>query len=312
MGKKKKGKNRKKYPPPSANNPAVSNMSFNHEPPKKKKWWQKGWAIVMGIFLILGGLAGLKPVRELFMSKHAVYEQENFDTGTLKSLKIGDVSLDYDTLELQDRPIFNKARRDTLPLVKGIKIKDTSPGENIKVLVGSGVWFLSKDILKKGIKIFDADTTSECSETKLNLILHDGRIYASAEFRDFKNEEIVGTMNYNYWKVYLKNLLTYRYDDYKLEVLDKQGYVIFSIAFHDNDVSPTGVVSVSGYFMNPQSVLIVNTGTRPSFFTSETQQQMLDLRKCITKDSGGTWRREAEKLISKIKTVFNQPEPISF
>jgi hypothetical protein len=306
MGKKKKRKrkNRGTFTPPPINNPPVINKNSDGEPPKKKKWWQKTWVIVMGLILILSGLATIKPVRELFMSKHAIYEEENFDTGTIKPLEIKDVDLDYDTLEFGDRPIFNKARIDTFPIVKGVKIKEG--GSEVVILLGTGMWMLSKSILKKGIKIFNPITTDECAQTKLNLILKNDRIYASAEFRDLKNGQIVGTMDYNHWKVYLKNLLEYNFADDRLEVLDKQGYVIFSILFSDKGQASNGAIALSGYFMNPNSILIVNSDPIPKLYTQSETKEMLARKMCITKDTSGMWETEAEKVISKIKSVFDQ------
>lgn len=273
-------------------------------PPQKKKWWKTTWAFIGYIILLLTGLSTLKPVKELFMSKHAIYQEENFATGTIKPALIKEVDLEYDTLELKDRPIFNKARRDTFPIVKGVKVK-TEEGDMLHIAIGTGIWTIGKDVVKKGIKIFDPVTSNGCAQTKLHLILKDGRIYASAEFRDLKNGDIVGNMEYNYWKLYLPNLSDYDYEDDRLEVKDKQGYVIFSILFSDKGQAINGVIALSGYFMNPNSVLIVNSDPVPKFYDSSTREEMLSKKVCITKDSANYWKGQAEEYISKIVSVFD-------
>ena len=310
MGKKRKGKGRKKPPKPPIIDKSVINNNDKRELPKKKKWWQTVWAVIGAIILVLGGLATISPVKELFMSRHAKYEDENFDSGilnsvTLKPLNIKNIFLKYDTLEVGNRPVFNSIKIDTFPNIKGVKIKHGRGGQ-VFIILGTGVWMLGESELQKGIKIYNPVTTDECSKAQVSLILNNGRLYASAEFRDLKNGQIVGIMNYNHWKVYLKNLFDYRYADDRLEVLDKQGYVIFSILFSDKGQSSNGAVSISGYFMNPNSVLIVNTDPIPKVYTESTIKEALARRVCITKDSTGRWELEAEKVISKIKSVFDQ------
>jgi hypothetical protein len=287
--------------------PVTYNINyFEGERPKKKKWWQKGWILLSGIVVILTGLSLIRPVRELFYNTHDIYEHDNFDAGTLNPIDIKNIDLAYDTLEMQNRPLFNRLITDTFPVVKGVKIKPSDKHAPVFIQVGSGMWVLYKSELQKGIRIFNPVTTDECSQTQLSIILYKDRIYASAEFRDLKTGQIVGIMDYNHWKVYLKNLLDYRYSDDKLEVLDKQGYVIFSILFSDKGQASNGGLSISGYFMNPNSVLIVNTDSIPTIYTDATTKEARSRRICITKDSNGKWQLEAEKMISKIQSVYDR------
>lgn len=232
------------------------------------------------------------------------FENTNVDTGTLKPATVTSVdTLGY--VELDTTPIFNKARRDTFPIVKGIKVKDTA-SDVMLIVVGHATWLLSKHILEKGIQVFDPKTSDQCYQTNLKLILKNPRIYVSAQFRDLRNNQLLGEMDYNHWTVYLKNLLDYNYMDDRLEVKDKQGYVVFSILFSDKGQSSNGAIAFSGYFINPSSILIVNTDPVPTFYTDKTLNEAFEKMKCIAKEPGSQWQIEAEKSIAKIKSVFDQ------
>src|SRR5687768_14839386 len=139
MPKKNKGKHKRNSTQPPTNKSPFINSTSGDEPPKKKKWWQTGGAVFAFVVAILTLITLLTPVKEFFMSKRAIYEEKNFDSGTIKPLSIRNIDLDYDTLELKDRPIFNKARRDNFPPVKGVKVKEDG-GNMIVIIVGTGQW----------------------------------------------------------------------------------------------------------------------------------------------------------------------------
>ncbi len=61
------------------------------------------------------------------------------------------------------------------------------------------------------------------------MAVKDNRMYVSIEFKDLLKEETVGVIEYNHWKLYKYNLLDFHNDDNRLEVIDKQNNIVFSI-----------------------------------------------------------------------------------
>ena len=267
----------------------------------KESFLKKNWKFITGFGLIMSIVIGTPKILEMLKSKHDIEEDKNIAKGYLRPPEVKEVDLSYDTLE--SPPIFTKARIDTFPPVKGIKIKDDGTG-SILVLIGHTAWSMSKDVLEKGVRVFSPKTIEECGQADLNLVLKNNRIYVSTEFRDLQKSNIVGKIVYNHWEIQLNNKSKYNNTDEKLEVFDLQGYVIFSISFSDKGQSNNGAVVLSGYFMSPSSVLIVNTDEKPKIYTSENIQEAHEKMVCITKDSSGAWRTEAEKRIAKIKSVY--------
>ena len=125
----------------------------------------------------------------------------------------------------------------------------------------------------------------------------DDRLYVSAKFIALSDENEIGEMEFNHWKIYNGTYSDYDYDDDKFEVKDKQGHIVFSISYSTDKMQ--SFVSISGYFVSPKSVIVLISKDAFTIHTSG------DVRPhdCIQK-SDSNWKVNAEIEIAKIKSAF--------
>jgi hypothetical protein len=90
----------------------------------------------------------------------------------------------------------------------------------------------------------------------------------------------------------------YKDNDRSFEIVDHQGYVVFSIAYRPRGGSP--IVSIAGYFNSPTSVLMLDNKwiTEKNGYTSNG-----DFYKCIKK-TDSNWMEAAQVEAAKITSVF--------
>ena len=136
----------------------------------------------------------------------------------------------------------------------------------------------------------------------LDLIAKDDRLYVSAKFLDLENEFEIGEMNYNCWSLYKENLLDYHYDDEKLEVLDKRGNIVFSIAYEnlgDPNSTADKYVVIAGYFISPSKLLVLNN---LEYFNKGRHVDDHSHELFNKSDTG--YKANALKEIRKIRSIF--------
>ena len=84
----------------------------------------------------------------------------------------------------------------------------------------------------------------------LKFKLKNDRLYVSAIFKHFRNSELIGIINYDYWALYKDNIANFTSDDQSLKVIDKQNNVVFDIQF----VVPNTVV-INGYNVGDYQII---------------------------------------------------------
>lgn len=310
MGKKHKLKKRRKKsaaaqsgPPPTSQPPIIVNNGG--ESPKKKKWWQTGWALLSGIILLAVGVLTYIQLKNEFKSTQEKFTETHIDSGTIKApqILVNDLQ-ETDTFETES--IFTRARTDKFPPVNGIRISEKDTLLGIVFMAGSGMWRVRLSRLKKGVTFVNLTGSQDCYNSKIRLVARDNRLYASAEFRDLQNNNLVGKMDFNRWEVYLDNLLKYKYDDERIEVHDKQGYIIFSLGLFQENQGANGGVVIRGYFQNPKTIMMMNNSKKVEVVLQGTDGKIYpqaEYYKCISKENPN-WKKEAEKYIDKIESIF--------
>lgn len=260
-------------------------------PPGKNYFYglfDKGWKIVVAIGIVFGIIVSWIAIRDQwFVPKHDLYEKENVVSGQIKSPKISDnVELKNDSLLVNRRFYYDETKYD-YPIIRGIYIKDLSKQTNIIFHVGKSVMDLNVgDLYNSGDNFFYGLNIGQCPGTELILAAMGDRLYVSCKFTDFKSELAIGEMEFNHWKIYKGRYLDYRCTDESFEVIDNQGYLVFSISYLGGEGRP--YLQMAGYLLDPDgcTVLSYTAGLR-----------------CFEKDDPH-WKLEAEKEIYKNKAVL--------
>jgi hypothetical protein len=225
--KKKKAKTKTVNPEVTNYPPYPTTHTTETSPSTKKGLWKRYWGVVVGIGVIVGILASIEDVRNLFLGKHEKYVKEKFVEGDLKPPRLPDDSSDYIVLE---HPIvFTHFRKDDgYPIITGIKLKSTGTLKDfVQFYLGDDVVFCPKSDLNIGIRISVTKKSGNCTPSFINFVLKDDRIYVSVEFKDLLKEETVGVIEYNHWKLCKENMFDFKNTDEKLEVRDKQNNIVF-------------------------------------------------------------------------------------
>jgi hypothetical protein len=262
------------------------------EKPKKRigiVGWSGIIAAIVAIFLVP---AYWEPLKRTFMSKKQRNEYDNFDTGTLKPAPL-DTSLVksetaqqtfLDTSGKTPHVSTNVVEPPEGPPIKGILIFDS-----VKTVLlfqwGTNNFGFTMKQLEDGVTI--DRMVHVCGPVDVKFKVKDNRIYTSAKFNSILNEENIGTMEYNHWRVYLPNLMDYDHDEERLQVRDKQSNIVFSIQYLGN-----GRVSIAGYFVDEDKIFVlVNDPTVQTPFI------------CVPKKDP-EWRSKAAAKIKQIKPIF--------
>ena len=127
-----------------------------------------------------------------------------------------------------------------------------------------------------------------CPNAKLFLGIKDDRLYVSVKFNDLETGQNIGTIAFNHWKVFLPNLLSYRYDDERLEVRDRQDNIVFSIKYEESNNGKAPKIVIGTYLNSEESVLVCTNTWNAT---------------CVNKKEKG-WKKRALKFIETIESVF--------
>jgi len=278
------------------------------EPNRSKRYLILIWGVIGGIGLISGILANWEPIKKMFLTQHESYENEKFVTGDLKLPKNDSVnkntgphfnssaSLSGDFKRksysiLNEKPFFPTPSFDrSRPLIKGIWLKGVNKTDVVFVFISGYLFTCFKEDLEQGIDIFNP-AFKDCIATHLYLALKGERLFVSVEFKDLLKEETIGVIEYNHWRLYVPNMFDFKNDDERLEVLDKQHNIVFSIVQAPKD--ELGVF-ISGYFIGPKSIVVMPNNPKKSKSANPI---------CIDK-ADPLWKAKALEEIELIKTIF--------
>lgn len=266
----------------------------------------KKWKVVLGVGAIIGILANIGKIAEYFKSKKDTFEENHIAKGRINAHEISqDYQMESDTFETET--IFTRARTGNFPPVNGIRLIDKeSSNHEIMFMAGSGMWRVPHGRLKKGITFTNLVNSTDCNTSKIKLVARNNRLYVSAEFRDLQNNVLVGKMDFNRWEVYLDNLLDYKYDDDRIEVRDKQGYIIFAVGLFQENQGPNGGIVIRGYFQNPKTIMMMNNSKTIEVMLKGPDGRLIpsaEYYKCISKEDPA-WKSKSEEYIDKIESVF--------
>jgi hypothetical protein len=275
------------------------------EKTKWKKFLIKAGKIIGGISLAIGLLVGVTKLWDwVYPKKEKViiektarqkFNEDYIDSSLNPPLLYSNSDSNFYSF-LEYPPIFSTPINDNNPFIKGIKIKDTGELSLFSIIIGSKVIIMPVGNLYAGIKMA-IPSNAKCYHSFISFGIKNDRMYVSVEFKDILKEETIGYIEYNHWRLYKPNLFDFKNTDEKLEVIDRQHNIVFSIKY-TSDPTLKNVVVVSGYFINQYSIVILSNKAiqdyngipRPGFDT------------CI--DKSGNWKQKASVLISDIKTIF--------
>jgi len=247
--------------------------------------------LTVGIALVICALFGFLKLYDYLKSPKVKSDEATKYTGELKPSTIDTLSPSGFSF-LEQTPVFyNEVKYDSLPIVKGILIRNKNKPINLEI--GNTLFINSREYLSRGIEIHTPIYPACDSVKKISLILKDDRLYVSVEFKDLEKGETVGYLEYNHWTVFKENSLEYpKNDDYRLEVKDKKSNIVFTIRYNETSLG-TNQVFICGYFISPKaiSILVQDTIKKNQFDT------------CISK-SNINWKQDAEVLIQNIKSIY--------
>lgn len=266
------------------------------------------WKVIGVLFIIGGGILSFVQLYDIFFppKEKPIIEKtarqkfdENYIDSTLRPTSLPATTSEKHYSVLESTPILTTPVRVDYPIIKGLKLSNDSTFPVVSFFLGHTLVLVLRQDLKKGIKL-SLNMKRDCPSSYISFVEKDNRVYVSTEFKALMNEETIGVIDYNHWRLCKKELFDYRNTDDKLEVIDRQNQIAFSIKFEIGIVG-TNVIEVSGYFINPTAITIL------SFHGDRSPNGSIALKggidTCLDK-SINKWKEKSQILISDIKTIF--------
>ena len=222
-------------------------MSKNNRRTKKSKtdtppvnFFKKGWVIltIIGTLITIFSFPFLiQQWHRFFLTKQEKFEEDHYINGIL----VPDLVLDSGI-------IFKYGATNFL----GYSSRELNEGKDIN----------GEEFKMDSIPPFD-----------LHILLIGDRFYASAVLRDIYTKEIIGIMNFNRWSLFESNLMDFYSDDNFLEVMDKNGFVVFQLSFQKPNT-----INLKGYsFVSGKVIVSLSEG----YFRDTLSESLLDSIKGI-------------------------------
>ena len=194
---------------------------------------------------------------------------------------------------LEKDPIFYREPfASNYPTINGIRLKRYDSSGFTVFGIGNTAIPLPNPDLERGIELSIGHPFG-CQDHKISLFLKNMKLYVSTEFRDVENEEVIGVLEYNHWKLYKEKILDFNNDEFGLEIKDKRGNILFSLCCGYGNV-----VYITGYFINQRSVMVLQNN-----YGSNRPQLG-----CFQR-SESDWRHRAEGEVGLIKSIFGHEKP---
>ena len=141
--------------------------------------------------------------------------------------------------------------------IKGILISDgferSVDGLNVRLGGGGiryiGLWELQTD----GYDLWPIAFNVHRKPIHLYVKPETHKLYVSSDIIDIQTGQVIGTINYNEWKLFKPNLLNYSSNDTAFEVLDRYDNVVFSMKR-----SSSSTIDVRGYFLYDSNALVIS------------------------------------------------------
>lgn len=240
------------------------------------------------IELIIGFIIMTVSIIEIVYTK----DKSDFEEGELTPLKLlpSNIQNKIDS-SAEQPPVFStKPIKDDYHKITGLLLPDSGKKYGYNVYVGANMYAHSYEGLQKAVPIKSNNGSNNLPvETIFYLIIHNDRLYISAQFKDIKSGEYIGSINYNHWEVYKPNLLRFRNDDYKLEVRDKDNHIVCAIC---TKCSNTQTIDIGGYFLGLKTIYI-----KGNKFTGGRVDENIEI--------GSTnWQQKSLFQIEKLAPIF--------
>lgn len=292
----------------------------NDEPPSESWFWKGANRLYIygGLIVIVLAIIGFiwtcndrnKTQQEKNRSPQEKQNDE-YDTGTLHPEALSpEPQQGYATLEYQ--PVLSsQPPKDNDPIIKGILLDSAALNFELWFNIADNTLPIPSFALKKGITILfpfrspanfpshPAPSYKGCDTTRVSFWIHGNRLYISCDFYDLENGELIGSIEYNHWKLWKRNRSGFNNDDERLEVRDKRKKIVFEIAYgQGHSLNNEPKVLLGGYFLSSKSVTIIpNAPIKGGGYCY-----------CFLK-SDSNWKQEAEEKIDSILPVFTIPKP---
>lgn len=262
------------------------------------------------IALIIGVIASIiaiyQFIKDSIKSQKEKYNDETFVKGTLRpSFLTKEIPYNHNSYTVSESPINFSITNNikNSPAITGIKLTSPHSKKWVYVQFGAFGFIVKISDLRRGVELFSKNLI-DCTSKKIFLGVKDDRLYISTEFKDLQKEETIGVIEFNHWKLYKPNLFDYRNDDKRLEVVDKQNNIVFSI----NYISKFNGVLISGYFIDERSIVILPTAItetdRSVILNSLKGSDLKNFQTCIYKKEAN-WKILAQREISLIHSVYD-------
>jgi hypothetical protein len=224
---------------------------------KANKFLNKVWKYIVGIGILLGIGASIPVIIDYFKTDKQKFEDDHFIQGDLKPDKLttkynpGDKKVSEHKIKLSVIP-----PGDTLPKIHGIYIKNFETA-NVSITIGDHSTFDDPYYYYAGIDVFRTLRKRACNTSSLTVGVADDRLYVNVVFHDINTGQTIGEIEFNHWKLYKENLYDFYSDDQKLEVIDKQHNIVFSLAYEKS--RDANAVIIQGYFMDSEKTMVAVT-----------------------------------------------------
>ncbi len=238
--------------------------------------------LIIGLIIMVVSIIGI------------VYKKDksDFEEGDLKPTQLNPSTKQSKIDSSAEKPpVFSTLPvKDSYPKIVGLLLPPAGKTGGYNIYVGSNDYAHSYDELQNPVLIKSNNGSDNLPvETLMYLIIHDDKLYISAQFKDIETGQYIADIEFNHWKVYIPNRLTFRNDEHRLEIRDKQNLIVCAIS--TNNPSPS-LIDIGGYFLGIKSIYV-----RGNKFTGGR----LDAN--ISKDSTN-WKEQAMIEIQKLKTIF--------
>lgn len=283
-----RSKNRKRKTPNKRS--ATPNLSIATAPKPPAKGFGNLFAIVSTAIGFLGVIFSYPSFVDYFKSPEEKYQEQTFVQGDLKPSKVNAPQPASDSAFETKAAIYSTVN-DTLPIIKGILLRQSGTElSEVAVHLGGSLNLIPIAYFYHGIELPIVSKEDTCG--KIAFGVKDNRLYVSVGFKDLKNEETIGIIEYNHWKLYKSNMFDFHSDDNRLEVIDKQGNIVFSIEYNRETIFDG--VYIDGYLINPNSIAVLR---------NDRDLNSKSSCNCILK-TDSNWKGKAQIQISKILPIF--------
>jgi hypothetical protein len=228
----------------------------------------KRWKIIIGLGALAALLWNSRNLYEWFKSPHQKYEEARTETDVLKAPPVvkqaPPLHPNYRVLEKQPT-FFSIPPIEKDKVFNGILLDSAALVDGVKFVITGHLLSIPVDSLRLGVTIPLPITNGSqlpiSMYQDLNLLVKKNRLYTSIEFRDLQTGHLAGKLEYNKWTLYTDEIRDYHPTDDKLEVIDKEGYIMFSLDYSPMFAHTTGqpwnVIQIAGYLVNESSVLVL-------------------------------------------------------